>query len=217
MNLGPLSDIVSVTATGPEGTAHAWSLPTDHHTYRQLVHAKQGEKILLPYLGHAAEPSRDEFALFDVQGATIRADLFKAIMIRDGLIELNLAAGDYDLWLKRSGERIRIRVVAGVDEAGSILGKVRHMQRAALPPVQIERIVADADNVTIQLRNTSAFTRVHLFATRYRPAFSAFTNLGKVRAAELDGMEPGHAESVYLSASAACSTWTFRRRLRKPR
>ncbi len=199
VNLGPLSDIVSVTATGPEGTAHAWTLPTDHHTYRQLVHAKQGEAVKLPYLGTAAEPTRDEFALFDVQGATIRADLFNSIVLRDGLIELTLAAGDYDLWLKRSGERIRIRVVAGVDEAGSILGQVRHLQRAALPPVQIERLVADADAVTIQLRNTSPFTRVHLFATRYRPAFSAFTNLGKVRAAELDGMEPGHAESVYLT------------------
>ena len=40
VHLGPLADINTVTATGPDGTAHAWTLPTDHHTYRQLVHVK---------------------------------------------------------------------------------------------------------------------------------------------------------------------------------
>ena len=32
VRLGPLPDIVSVTATGPEGTSHTWPLPTDRHT-----------------------------------------------------------------------------------------------------------------------------------------------------------------------------------------
>src|SRR5205823_10279042 len=45
----------------------------------------------------------------------------------------------------------------------------------------------------------SEFARVHGFATRYQPAFSAYAHLGRVRDAELQGVYPAHAESVYLS------------------
>src|SRR5205823_7492743 len=58
---------------------------------------------------------------------------------------------------------------------------------------------ADADNVTIRLRDVSPFTRVHVFATRYQPAFQVFADLAKVRAAELSGIFPAHAESAYLT------------------
>jgi hypothetical protein len=50
----------------------------------------------------------------------------------------------------------------------------------------------------VRLR-ASKYARVHIFATRYQPAFSAFTDLAKVRDAELSGMIPGHADSVYLT------------------
>ena len=53
--------------------------------------------------------------------------------------------------------------------------------------------------MTIQLRDASKFARVHVFATRYQPAFDAFANLSRVRDAELGGVIPGHAESVYLT------------------
>ncbi len=200
VKLGPLADILTVTATGPEGTPHTWAVPTDRHTYRQLVHAKLGETVTLPYLGTAAAATRADFALFEVTGSTIRADRFEALAVKDGLLELRgLAAGDYDLWLKRAGERVRVRVVAGADVAGYVLGARRDLERPRLQPVQIESVTADAAAVTIRVRNASPFTRVHLFATRYRPAFSAFDHLGRVRPPELAGTYPGFAESVYLT------------------
>jgi hypothetical protein len=200
IHLGPLADIVSVTATGPEGTAHTWVLPLDRHTYRQVVHARAGEVIALPYLGTAADPTHEELALFEMLGGVIRADRFKALAIHDGMLELRgLAAGDYDLWLKQTSERIRIRVVDGPVQGRYVLGKMRYLELPALNPVQIAAISADADRVTIQLRDTSPFTRVHVFATRYQPAFSAFTDLARVRDAELSGIYPAHADSVYLT------------------
>src|SRR5262249_30677194 len=110
-----------------------------------------------------------------------------------------LEAGDYDLWLKRLGERIRIRVVDGEVQARHILGNARHLELPLLKPVQIASIGSNADQLTIQLRDASPFTRVHVFATRYQPAFSAFNNLGKVRDAELSGVYPAHAECAYLT------------------
>jgi hypothetical protein len=200
VNLGALADIATVTATGPEGTAHTWTLSTDAHTYRQTVHAKAGEVISLPYLGTAGKPSREELALFEVRGADIRTDKFDAIAIEKGGIELRgLAAGDYDLYLKQTGERIRIRVVAGTVQAGYVLGTTRDMELPGLKPVHIQSVTGDADGVTIQLRDFSKFARVHVFATRYQPAFDAFANLSRVRDAELGGVIPGRADSVYLT------------------
>ncbi len=200
VRLGVLADIVSVTATGPEGTAHTWALPSDRHTYRHLVHAKAGDVIRLPYLGAAAKPVREELALFDVEGGVIRADRFDNLSIKDSMLELqDLAAGDYDLWLKRTGERVHIRVVDGPLQGNHVLGRLRYLELPMLKPVQIAAIAADADQVTVRLRDASPFTRVHVFATRYQPAFSAFANLGRVRDAELSGIYPAHAESAYLT------------------
>ncbi len=86
-----------------------------------------------------------------MRGATIDADRFDALAINDGMIEITgLAAGDYDLWLKETGTRIRlrIRVADGTMKAGYVLGKLRHLQLPALKPVQIAGIVGDAENVT---------------------------------------------------------------------
>jgi hypothetical protein len=199
VQLGMLGDIGSITATAPEGTSHTWPLPLDRHTYRQLLHARAGEVITLPYMGTAGAPAREELALFEMRGGVIRADRFDAVAVHDGLLELRgLPAGDYDLWLKRTGERIRIRVVEGAVVAGHVLGKLRQLQLPALKPVQIAAVEGNADGVTIRLRDTSRFARVHVFATRYRPAFSSFDNLARVRDAELHGVFPAHAESVYL-------------------
>src|SRR5207248_643104 len=104
-----------------------------------------------------------------------------------------------DLWLKRTGERIRLRVVAGPVQDNYVLGKLRYLELPGLKPVQIADVRAGANQVTIQLRNVSPFTRVHLFATRYQPAFSPFANLRRVRDAEPSGVYPAHAESVYLT------------------
>jgi hypothetical protein len=198
--LGPLDEIVSVAITGPDGTTHSWPLPRDRHTYRRVVDAKSGETVTLPYLGTAATPSRAEFALFEVRDELIRADRFDALAIRNGLLELRgLAAGDYELWLKQTGEQVRVRIVAGDKVAGYVLGKLRHLELSRLKPVQIKSITADADALTVKLTDASPFTRVHVFATRYRPAFSAFDNLSKVGAAELAGVYPSHAESAYLT------------------
>ena len=39
----------------------------------------------------------------------------------------------------------------------------------------------DQDQLHIRLRNSSKFTRVHVVATQYLPAFPAFTSLSSVR------------------------------------
>ncbi|QEL15260.1 transcription antitermination NusB family protein [Limnoglobus roseus] len=198
VNLGSLPDIATVTATGPEGTSHTWTPATDQHTYRQLLHAKAGDVVTVPYLGTADRPTRAEFALFELVDGTIRADKFDSLAIANGLLELRgLAAGDYDLYLKARGEKVRVRVVDGTVQNGYVLNDVRQMELPGLKPVAIRDITTTADDLVIRLTDGSKFARVHLFATRYQPAYSAFADLGVVRDAELSGVYPGHAVSVY--------------------
>lgn len=208
--LGPLAEIYTVTATGPEGTSHTWTLPEDHHSYRNILHAKAGEVVTVPYLGHAEKPTHEELALFEINrghpqpnhavGYEFIADRFNALSIKDGLIELRgLEPGDYMLWLKPQGERIHLRITDGPTVGGFVLGKIRELQVPQLKPVQIAAVTSDANALTVKLTDANKFARVHVFATRYLPAYSAFADLGKIRDAGLIGVIPTHPESVYLT------------------
>lgn len=200
VGLGALIDITSVTANNPDNTARTWNLLTDRHTYRQLVHVRAGERLSVPYLGTAAVPDRAEVAFFEVRGDTIRADRFNWLVIQKGMIESQqLPAGDYDLYIKRTGEKVRVRAAAGESHHGHVLNSLRHLELPGLTPLQIEAITADAANVTVKLQNASKYARVHVFATRYQPAFAAYANLSQVRDNEPNGSVPLHAESVYLT------------------
>ncbi|MFO0805957.1 MAG: hypothetical protein U0791_22865 [Gemmataceae bacterium] len=198
--LGPLADITSVTATGPEGTSHTWSLPLDRHTFRTALHAKAGETVTVPYLGSGDKPTRGEFALLEMRGNTFVRDMFESLAINNGMLEAkNLAPGDYDLWQKVTGEKIRIRVTDGDPVAGYLMGKLRNLEVPGLKPTQIQSVTANDEIVLVKLKDASRFARVHVFATRYLPAFNAFGNLAKVKDAELSGVLPTRPESVYLT------------------
>jgi hypothetical protein len=201
ISLGALADVVSVTARGPENTQHVWTLPLDHHTYRHLLHAKAGDVIRLPYLGESREPKRSELTLLELRGDSAAVDRFDALKIHDGLLEIaGLGAGDYDLWLKQRGERIRLRLVQGVVADGYVLGQLRLLELPRLKPVQIGALSRAANgDLAIRLQQASPFTRVHILATRYLPEYSAFADLARVRDAELSGTHPAYADSAYVT------------------
>ena len=92
VNLGPLADIVSVTANGPEGTGHTWTLSTDAHSYRALIHAKAGRRSHCR-TSAPQKPSRDEIALFEVRAAYPRRQV-RAVAVQNGQIELRAGGGD---------------------------------------------------------------------------------------------------------------------------
>lgn len=195
VHLGQLSDIVAVTATGPEGTSETWRLPGDHHSYAQSIHARQGDAIVLPYLGKQDKPTREEFSLLELRDEEFVADRFEALSIVDGLVNLSgLAPGDYHLESRSGGTRriMRVRVVAGQRVGSYIVGKVRQLEIRPSTAPQIYRIATEKreqdgkqlDFVTIQLKNHSKFTRVHLFGTRFWPAEFAFQHLGRVSDSE---------------------------------
>ncbi len=209
IELGQLTDIVSITAWNPGNTPQTWSLPRDSHTYFQTVHGKVGESIVVPFLRGSAtapvpdanvKPTRDEFSLLEVRNDVYVADRFEHLSLKDGLVVLNkLPAADYDLLLKSTGAQMRIRVTDGPKLAGFVLGNVRQLELPRLAPLQIESITPSDNSISIKLKNGTKFTRVHVFASRYVPEYDVFNKLSRVRGAEPYVFQQTPANSVYLT------------------
>ena len=198
--LGELADIQSITATGPDGGSHTWSLLTDRHSYHQSVHGRVGQPLELPYMGASEVPLRSELSLIEVRGGTFVADRFKVLRLRNGMLRIRgLSRGDYDLLFKRTGRRVRLRIADGEEQQGYVFGNARHLEVRGSDALQIAKIEIEDDRLRIQLANANEFTRVHVFATRYQPAFSVYSKLGRVADAEPYIFHPNRLTSLYVA------------------
>jgi len=201
VTLGQLEDIVAITAAGPEGTQHAWPIRPDEHTYSQSLHGRVGDVLTLPYVGQPGKADvRNDLSLLELRGDSFLADRFENLTIKNGLITISgLKEGDYDLLLKSLTRHVRIRIAPGEAKHGYVLGSVRQLETRPLAALQVESIRADDKEVVVQLANANKFARVHLFATRYAPAFPAGNHLGKIPQVEPYSIRTSPAESVFLS------------------
>ena len=185
IQLGTLDGLESLTAKSPSDVVRNWTMRHDRHTYDQTVHGQVGKPIELPFMSSAAEASRDDLSLLQLSGDTFSVDQFEHLKLQDGLLVIEgLAAGDYDLLLKQSNTRIRLRIAAGKQLGSFIVGVVRQLETQPLAPLQIQSITPSQESLTVQLRNYSKFARVHVFASHYLPEYDAFGHLSKVGGAE---------------------------------
>jgi hypothetical protein len=113
VHLGPLPDIVAITAqraagAGAEGAAPAqWRLSRDAASCPRALNAVAGEDIAIPYMGTAD----DRVSLLERCGNGYRADWARACEIENGYLRIHgLPAGDYELGLARPGVRVDVRV-----------------------------------------------------------------------------------------------------------
>ena len=200
VRLGPLADIVSVTATGPEDVAQTWTLARDQHTYHQTLHGTEGQPLEVPYQGNGKKTARDQVSLLELRADSFVVDRFEALAIDGGMLRIaKLPRGDYDLWLKRDNQRTRIRIAAGQQREGYVLAENRQLEVRGDRPLQIASVETAEDAVTVRLQNSTKFARVHVFATRYDSAYAAFGYLSRVRDAEPSWLEPRKLEALYIA------------------
>jgi hypothetical protein len=198
--LGALKDVQWVRARGPEGTTHTWRPLTDKHTYPSAIHGRAGESLYVPYMGKQTEPTGSAFSLLERVGKTFLKDRRSALSVKAGFVIIkDLPAGDYDLWLKESNTHVLIRLTDGRELDGYVLSKTRMLQTRHTRPLQIAGVDTDADTVTVRLLNSSKFARVHVFATRFMPAYPLYGSLGRVHVPESESITRAVQECVYLS------------------
>ena len=200
ITLGPLVDIINISVVAAGGTRHAWRLGRDLFSYPESMHGLAGEVLRIPWMETAAEPDPGHVSLLETRGGQFVANRLDVVTIRNGFLELaNLPAGDYNLLIKPSATTIRIRLTDGPRRDGYLMGRSRRLENRAHQPLQIVSTTLGAAALQIRLANANASTRVHVFATRYVPTFSAHGFLGRVRDAEPFQVSVPRHPSLYIA------------------
>lgn len=201
VGLGNLSEIRMVAVQGGGMSRREWVLKSGRDAVPSAIHAKLGESVIIPVAGVGENLDRSEFAVFEVRRDEVVRDVFGQAKLIAGGIELSgLAPGNYRAILKREGTSLQIRVTdsqSGV--AGYELSKHRHLQVRNPKPLLIESIEQNGEKVVISLANAGEASRVHLIATRYVPAFDAFSSLDFGYRASPFEIIRGSNESQYVS------------------
>ncbi|MBI2923365.1 MAG: hypothetical protein HYY18_20095 [Planctomycetes bacterium] len=218
VELGHLRDILEITASTPAGVTETWTPPRDRFRAEPAVHVRAGEAFRVPFMeeaplggagypdahGREAAPGAGvehrDVSLFDRVGDTFVRDHFKALARKDGYLEVaGLPAGDYDLLLKRDGVAVTVRVAPGADRDGWVAGEKRHLERHNARPLQIGDVTARKSDVRISVGNAHGRARVHVFGTRFVPAYSCFDELGRAPGSGARAVEVWKAASHYVS------------------
>jgi len=203
IDLGRLKDIAWVSAKSPQGVERRWSPPQGQCVLPSVAHGLAGQDLALPYAGAKREADRAAFSLLEVRGGAFVADRLKNLRLEDGLLKISdLPAGDYDLLFKESGARVVVKVAEGEARDGYVLSKTRRLRQVNPKPLGVASVTPGRDGVTIRLVNATPFARVHVFATRYSPAFGAFATVGGVALPPAFAGDAPVADTVYLSGRA---------------
>ena len=180
--LGTLDGIDTLWAKGPEGLMRLWHPSQDTRDIRTdvpAIHALVGEAIRIPYMGAAATGDHSAFSLLELRdGMNFVKDRFSSLTVKDGFLEItDIPAGDYHLALKDENKQFIIRIAAGDSHDGWILSPTRQLQLKNKNPLQIVSAKADDAFLKIQLANAGKTARVHVFGTRFIPAYQPFPDL----------------------------------------
>jgi len=142
IDLGELKeiDLFQVRYTSNDKAYQTFIPVADAHNMPDVLQGKAGQKLVVAYTGHEAEPLRSEMSLLEVRDGAFTADWFKALSIRDGFVEIDdLPAGDYSLRLKYANKDIPIHLAGGKAEAGYVSSQARRLELGEDKPVQIAR------------------------------------------------------------------------------
>jgi hypothetical protein len=176
--LGELAGIEWFRVKEPAGREQRWSASRGACAYPAELHGRAGETLRVPVVFEGPDPLK-EASLLEVRGGQFVKDWHEAIGVEGGFLELrNLPAGDYSLYLKPEAREIAVAVTQGEDRDGFTFSSRRVLERPRLAPLQVAAVEPGAEAVEIRLANATPFTRVHVFATRYLPAYDVFAKLG---------------------------------------
>ncbi|MCB1098660.1 MAG: hypothetical protein KDN22_24020, partial [Verrucomicrobiae bacterium] len=146
---------------------------------------------------------RGELSLLQRTGGTYVSDHFDAITLRDGFLAIqNLPAGDYSLLLKDAAWEIELRITEGEESNGFLMSDVRNLEHRNPQSMQISEVKSEGDELVVRLINANAYTRVHVFADKFLPAFDAYGTLGKSIDLEPLSGTPARFRNMFVSGRA---------------
>ncbi len=200
IDMGPLANITHITARGPEGTSHTWPLRHDRVAHASNVYGRAGEPITIPVAFNPKQVKASDLSLLEMRGGTFSADVLKSVKLKNGSLHIDdLPRGLYSLYIKPTKQHVTLRLTEGDTRSGYVMGDYHLLQRRLLDPLHIVSLNANDKAVTVKLANATKFARVHVFATRQRPAYDPFAHISRVRAPEPYLIQRAKAKTVYLA------------------
>jgi hypothetical protein len=176
--LGPLDGIERFRIQASAGRELTWSPENDRCAYPEALHGQAGETLRLPLVGRGGGPLTG-ISLLETRSGQFVKDWQTALAVSDGYLELRgLPVGDYSLHLLAEAREVAVRVTAGEVSDGFVVSKQRALERPRLAPLNVAAVTPGKESVEIRLTQVTPFARVHLFASRYLPAYDLFGQLG---------------------------------------
>lgn len=180
IKLGKLADIVSLTAKATD--TRTWNISEDSVcNLPGALNAAEGETFRIPASGlfTGAWPGADKLEsrvsllAVNARGETTR-DCISNVKAENGVLEIaGLPAGDYELSLRGTAERRRLRVTKAPEvnqDVGAIVGAARGLSDSGDPRIsRIAGVKTENGKLAIRLVDAPASAKVHIFARRFVP------------------------------------------------
>jgi hypothetical protein len=198
IDLGQLDGITRMTATTPTVGTHLWSLEEARRTLPATVHGLAGETLRIPHPGGATTLCREDVSLVALRSGAPLRDRFEAVSLRARYFELNgLEPGQYRLRFPRENWSIDVLVAPGVRNDGWSNGGALALELSRTLPLQLVSLAPEGDDMVVRIGGATPTTRVHLWATRYLPAYDGFDHLYLPPTDTLDGFDLGTPRSDF--------------------
>jgi len=181
-HLGRLPGVVWVEAESEGNHARRWPIsetePPGLRAAAAILHGRVGAPVRLPWNGDT-EGEPPPARLLEVRNNVFVADHADAVRFEPGFLVIDPpAGGDFLLFPRGAEAGIRLRIAGGEERDGWLFGAGRMLEAPALEPLGVGSVTVDDDRVVATIGGAGPFTRVHLLATRFVPAYDAAANLG---------------------------------------
>jgi hypothetical protein len=197
IHLGVLKNISHIKASCSNDYSCKWEMFDSKAAYPSHINCHVNETIELPYDTHY---HGQECALFEKRGSIWLADQSHAITYKKGCIQIKgLAPGNYDLFITPINMHVVISVDKGILDKNIILSDHTALKRKDSQSIFIEDIDINDNEIVIKIGNINEFTRLHVLATRFMPAYSIFDHMLPIETIEDNRIQISKPVSRYIS------------------
>ncbi|MED6334886.1 MAG: hypothetical protein VYE81_05750 [Planctomycetota bacterium] len=178
VHLGALDGISTLRASGLPAGHGGWRLlPTTRRMASELQGAT-GSTLRVPYGGSASTADSKVASLIEVRSGIYAHDRSQHLALESGYLELrDLPAGNFELLLHESDQRIGVRVTAGEILQGWALGRDRWLETSPRRPLQLAPLRVEGEELVVEVKGPTPATRVHVLANRYASPYDGVGGL----------------------------------------
>ena len=175
IHLGALTYIDHIKVSCTDQHAYQWNLFESKAAYPEKINSHVNDIIQIPYV---AFNDKRQCALFEKRRSTWLSDYSHAIAYKKGCIQIKgLEPGNYDLFIKPDDVHIKIYVDNGIQQQDVIFSDHRALSLQNIKSPFFSHVDTKDNDVVIKIGNVTEFTRLHVIATRFVPAYSIFHHM----------------------------------------